>query len=92
MFKKGTILLAMYGATAGKVSFMDLEACANQAVCGINPVGDKLRVYLKFGLEDLYSYLISLSSSSARDNLSKDKINELQFVIPNKEILNEFDL
>lgn len=91
LFKKGTILMAMYGATAGQVSLIDIEACTNQAICGINPHNKEMTAYLKFGLEDLYKYLISLSSGSARDNLSQDKIRELHFVIPKLEILSDFD-
>ncbi|EAY27372.1 restriction endonuclease subunit S [Microscilla marina] len=90
VFKKGTILIAMYGATAGKVSFMDIEACTNQAICAID-THSNLRVYLKLGLETLYDYLVTLSSGSARDNLSQDKIKELKFVIPNEKLLQQFD-
>ncbi len=91
MFKRGTILMAMYGATAGKVSFMDIEACTNQAICAINPKEDCYRIYTKLVLEDLYKYLINLSSGSARDNLSQDKIRELKFVIPSKILIQKFD-
>ena len=91
MFNRGTILMAMYGATAGKVSFMDIEACTNQAICAINPKEDFHRIYIKLVLEDLYKYLINLSSGSARDNLSQDKIRELKFVIPSKSIIQKFD-
>lgn len=91
LFKKGTILMAMYGATAGKVSLIDLEACTNQAICGINPNKEFYKYYIKFGLEDLYKYLINLSSGSARDNLSQDKIKELRFIIPNDSLLMQFD-
>ena len=83
--------MAMYGATAGKVSFMDMNACTNQAICAINPNDDVYRVYVKLGLEDLYKYLVNLSSGSARDNLSQDKIKELNFVIPEKSLLEQFD-
>ena len=41
-------------------------------------------------LEDLYQYLITLSTGSARDNLSQDKIKELNIVMPNKALLSEF--
>jgi type I restriction enzyme S subunit len=92
MFKRGTILMAMYGATAGKVSFMDIEACTNQAICAINPKEDFHRIYIKLMLEDLYKYLINLSSGSARDNLSQDKIRELKFVIPSKSLIQKFDI
>ena len=91
LFKRGTILIAMYGATAGKVSLIDLEACTNQAICGINPTEEFYKSYIKFGLEDLYKYLINLSSGSARDNLSQDKIKELRFIIPNDSLLMQFD-
>lgn len=91
LFKRGTILMAMYGATAGKVSLIDLEACTNQAICGINPNEEFYKSYIKFGLEDLYKYLINLSSGSARDNLSQDKIKELRFIIPYDSLLMQFD-
>ena len=83
--------MAMYGATAGKVSFMDIEACTNQAICAINPKEDFHRIYIKLVLEDLYKYLINLSSGSARDNLSQDKIRELKFVIPSNSLIQKFD-
>lgn len=35
LFPKGTLLIAMYGATAGKLSILDVDATTNQAVCGI---------------------------------------------------------
>lgn len=90
LFKKGTILMAMYGATAGKVSLMDIAACTNQAICAINTNEEFYRIYIKYGLEDLYRYLVNLSSGSARDNLSQDKIRDLKFVIPQTEILQHF--
>ena len=34
LFPKGTLLIAMYGATAGKLSILEIDATTNQAVCG----------------------------------------------------------
>jgi len=82
--------MAMYGATAGKVSFIDFPAATNQAICAINPFDQEMNVYLKFTLERLYEYLINLSSGSARDNLSQDKIKSLDVVIPTQSTLAEF--
>jgi type I restriction enzyme S subunit len=90
LFKKGTILMAMYGATAGQVSLIDIEASTNQAVCGIIPNDKRMIPYLKYGLHQLYDYLINLSSGSARDNLSQDKIKELYFVIPEENLIEQF--
>ncbi|MEL0635206.1 type I restriction endonuclease [Marinomonas sp. TI.3.20] len=90
LFSKNTILMAMYGATAGKVSFIDFPAATNQAICAINPFDQEMNVYLKFTLERLYEYLINLSSGSARDNLSQDKIKSLDVVIPAQSTLTQF--
>ncbi len=90
LFPKGTILMAMYGATAGKVSLIDFEASTNQAICAIMPNQDVYRYFIKFKLETLYEFLVNLSSGSARDNLSQEKIRELKFVIPDSQILDNF--
>ena len=90
IFPKGAILMAMYGATAGQVSLMDIEACTNQAICAIIPNENIFTPYLKFGLHQMYEYLINLSSGSARDNLSQDKIKDLFFPIPNETVLIKY--
>ncbi|GMQ30777.1 restriction endonuclease subunit S [Algoriphagus confluentis] len=90
LFPKGTILMAMYGATAGKVSLIDFEASTNQAICAIMPNQDVYRYFIKFKLETLYEFLVNLSSGSARDNLSQEKIRELKFVLPDSQILDNF--
>ena len=40
MYPIDTVLVAMYGATAGKASILKMEACTNQAVCAILPNPD----------------------------------------------------
>jgi len=35
VFPKGTLLVAMYGATAGKAGILNMDAATNQAVCAI---------------------------------------------------------
>jgi type I restriction enzyme S subunit len=37
IFPVNTVLVAMYGATAGQVGILRLEAATNQTVCGILP-------------------------------------------------------
>lgn len=92
LFPKNTILLAMYGATAGKASLLTFEATTNQAICAIMPNDEKYLIFLKTKIEQMYNYLVNLSSGSARDNLSQDKIKELQISIPTDELLEKFHL
>ena len=82
-----TVLLAMYGATAGKAALLQIEACTNQAICAIIPdqsIVDPL--FLKYKLDTMYNYLVGLSSGSARDNLSQTGISNLTIDIPSLAI------
>ena len=90
IFPSGTILVAMYGATAGKVSFLTFEASTNQAICAIMLKDIRMRYYLKNVIEDLYQYLVKLSTGSARDNLSQDMIKNIKVVIPSNDILDRY--
>ena len=90
LFPSGTILVAMYGATAGKVSFLTFEVSTNQAICAIMLTDIRMRYYLKNVIEDLYQYLVKLSTGSARDNLSQDMIKNIKVVIPSNDILDRF--
>lgn len=85
-----SILLAMYGATAGKTSLISFKTTTNQAICSILPKDMNYRVYIKSYLDNMYLYLVQLSSGSARDNLSQDKIKRLHLVIPEIGILEIF--
>ena len=91
LFPSNTLLIALYGATAGKVSLLKLEAATNQAVCAILLKGQSYLNYLKFALSDLYQYLINLSTGSARDNLSQDLVKDLIFVIPPNNFIKQFN-
>ncbi|HHX2499309.1 TPA: restriction endonuclease subunit S [Neisseria subflava] len=85
-----SILLAMYGATAGKTSLISFKTTTNQAICSILPKDMNYRVYIKSYLDNMYLYLVQLSSGSARDNLSQDEIKRLHLVIPESGILEIF--
>jgi type I restriction enzyme S subunit len=52
IFKANTLLVALYGATAGKVSLLQIEACTNQAVCAIIPNSKEHSNLLKFPFDE----------------------------------------
>ena len=91
LLPENTLLVALYGATAGKVSLLQTPACTNQAVCAIVPKSSNSVYFFKFYFESLYKYLVGLSSGSARDNLSQTGLRELQFIIPPPDLLAQFD-
>ena len=91
LYPQNTILVALYGATAGKVSLLSFEACSNQAVCGVMPTDDNMTTYIRYHLASLYEHFIILSSGSARDNISQDTIKNTILPIPRIEILKKYE-
>ena len=90
LYPQDTVLVALYGATAGKVSLLSFEACSNQAVCGVIPQNKIMTTYIRYYLSSLYEHFITLSSGSARDNISQDTIKNTILPIPQGKILKEY--
>ncbi len=90
LYPQNTVLVALYGATAGKVSLLSFEACSNQAVCGVIPNNRAMVSYIRYYLSSLYEHFITLSSGSARDNISQDTIKNTFLPIPQQEILKKY--
>ena len=90
LYPINTILVAMYGATAGKVSLLTFEACSNQAICGVMPKEEHLINYTYYFISSLYDHLIKLSTGSARDNISQDIVRNTLISIPAEDILKKF--
>lgn len=72
--KPGDVLLAMYGATVGKVAILGVEATTNQAVCACTCFSGVFNRYLFFLLKAFKQQFISESAGVAQPNFSKDKI------------------
>lgn len=82
IFPKGTLLIALYGATIGKIAWLDIDACTNQAVCGIF---ENEKVSLKY----LYYYLllhrpdlIKQGIGGAQANISQTILKKLMVSYP----------
>lgn len=82
MFPKNTVLVAMYGATAGQVGILDFEAATNQAVCGILPNENVIPEFLYFYMLSTKKQLISQAVGNAQPNLSQLKIKNTHIPIP----------
>lgn len=82
-FKKDTLLLAMYGATAGKLGFLGLDATTNQAVCSITPKTDNLsNRYLFYFLLSQRGQIISDGTGGAQPNISQTYVNNIEVPLP----------
>lgn len=82
IFPKGTLLIALYGATIGKLAYLDIDACTNQAICGIfeNP-----KVSLKYLYYYLFFYrpdLVKQGIGGAQPNISQAILKKLMVHYP----------
>ena len=82
MLPVDSVLIAMYGATAGKASLLKMPACVNQAICAVLPNKTYSSLFLKYYIDTIYYYLVSLSSGSARSNLSQEVIRNIKIPFP----------
>ncbi|HVA66229.1 MAG TPA: restriction endonuclease subunit S [Elusimicrobiota bacterium] len=80
---ENTVLLAMYGATAGQIALLKIRATINQAILAILPNQEKLSSeYLYQALKAEVSRLISLTQGSGQPNLSQGLVGNLWISIP----------
>lgn len=78
-----SVLVALYGATAGKVGVLRVEACSNQAVLAINSTGDNLtNEFIYHYLSLTTPKLLSLTQGSGQPNLSKGIIDSTSIPLP----------
>lgn len=78
IFPKGTLLIALYGATIGKLAFLGIDAATNQAICGIfkNEIIDSQ--YLYYYLRFSKSKLIGQGIGGAQPNISQGILKDLE--------------
>ena len=74
LFPKDTVLIAMYGATAGEVGILRFEASTNQAICGIHPNPNMLPEFLFYFFLHKKAELIAQATGNAQPNISQIKI------------------
>jgi type I restriction enzyme S subunit len=96
LFPPETVLLAMYGATAGKLGILSIPAATNQAVAGF--VCDKDVLYHKFFfyvLMHIRNEIVAKAWGGAQPNLSQTIIKSFTIPLPplaeQKEIVARVD-
>ena len=82
VFPKGTLLIALYGATIGKLAFLGIEAATNQAVCGIYKSENIDSKYLYYFLFFKKPSLVKQSIGGAQPNINQGILKNLDIPLP----------
>ena len=80
--RPGDVLIAMYGATIGKLAILAEAAVTNQAVCGCTPFEGVFNKYLFLFLLSQRENFYAASEGGAQPNISKVKIVRRPFPLP----------
>lgn len=82
IFPKGTLLIALYGATIGKLAFLGIDAATNQAVCGIfqNPAFSSKFLFYKLFFER--PKLVEKGIGGAQPNISQTILKDTDVFLP----------
>ena len=77
----GNVLIAMYGATIGKLGIAGIELTSNQACCGCKPYSGVYNKYLFYYLMASKQKLLDLAEGGAQPNISREKIIKFPFIL-----------
>ena len=82
IFPKGTLCIALYGATVGKLGILGIDAATNQAVCAIFPPDGLDTRYLYRFFESKRRELVEQGKGGAQSNISQGIIRDTMFPLP----------
>ena len=72
-----SVVVAMYGATAGQVGLVTYETTTNQAVCCIKPNACVAPVFLRYAVEFKKDWMIDQCAGGAQPNISQGIVKKV---------------
>ena len=81
-YPKYSVVIAMYGATIGKIGYLYIETTTNQACCVLPPIDKINNKYIFYLMKVSKSILISKAIGGGQPNISQSIIKEHKIPIP----------
>lgn len=83
IIQKNSVIVAMYGVTAGRVAINKIPLSTNQACCNLSPNEDVCdHNFLYYYLSNAYEDLRNLASGAAQQNLNVGLISNFPILLP----------
>lgn len=81
-YKKGSLVIALYGATIGKLGILDIDTYTNQACCVMQePIKTNMK-FVYYWLLCNRENIINMSLGGGQPNISQGMINSLKISVP----------
>lgn len=78
----GSVVIAMYGATIGRLGILGVDATTNQACCVMTKSKVINNQYLYYWLQAYRADIIRLSSGGGQPNINQEKVSSLRVSAP----------
>lgn len=88
LLPEDSVLMAMYGATAGQLAYLKFETTTNQACCAMICDSKAKSSFLYYYLLANQLNIKNLANGGAQENLSKDIIENQVILCPPEKIIN----
>lgn len=82
LYPPGTVLIAMYGATIGACSILNIEACTNQACAAFTPNDNVDTQYLYYLLKSKKDTFVRAGAGGAQPNISATFLKQFKIPLP----------
>ena len=93
LFPRNTVLIAMYGATIGRLGVLQDESATNQACCAVLPNSQGCGWgYAYLSLFSRRQALIDLRAGAAQQNISQDVIKKFKLLRASDELHEQFEM
>ena len=83
IYPKNSLVIAMYGATIGKVGLLQIETTTNQACCVLSSALNIEMKYIFYLFQGIKESLVAMSYGGGQPNISQEKIKSLKLPFPN---------
>ncbi|WP_242247670.1 restriction endonuclease subunit S [Bacillus cereus group sp. BfR-BA-01523] len=92
IFPVNTVIIAMYGATVGRLGILSNDSSTNQACCAIISQNNTftpqyIYEYLSYNREKI----IDLANGGAQQNINQQIIKSLPVLVPKEDVLSRFN-
>lgn len=82
IYPSGSLVIAMYGATIGKLGLLSIETATNQACCVLPPNNAVLNTLLRYTFVAAKQSLIDKSVGGGQSNISQEIIKNSRIPVP----------
>lgn len=82
-YPKNSVIIAMYGATIGKVGYLSIETSTNQACCVLPPNNGIESKYIQYVFLSAKPQLLVDAIGGGQPNISQDVIKNTRIPVPN---------